>query len=145
MFGKFQKSNLRIEVDASGQIIRDYLIHPRKLKEWFWWGSFSSGLPEIFAPGLDFTLTVGLVKIGYHVDIVEDYRLRFLLSQGIDGYQEWLWGDGWLQSRLEGVSLLPLNLTQTSILSGFKEFLATKSDSNQRSLGVASLPKENFD
>jgi len=33
-----------------------------------------------------------------------------LLSQGIDGFHEWYWGEGWVQSRLEGVSILPLNL-----------------------------------
>ncbi|ELR97809.1 hypothetical protein [Gloeocapsa sp. PCC 73106] len=133
MLGKFQTSNLRVEVEASGQLIRDYLIHPRKLREWFWLGNLSSGLPEIFSQGLNFTTTVGLVKIGHQVDVVEDYRLRFLLNQGIDGYQEWLWGDGWLQSRLEGISLLPLNLSQTATLWGFKQFLGTRSDSEKRS------------
>jgi hypothetical protein len=45
------------------------------------------------------------------------------LSQSIDGYHEWYWGDGWVQSRLEGISLLPLNLGQTLSLLRLREFL----------------------
>ena len=133
MLGKFQTSQLRIEVEASSQLIRDYLVHPRKLREWLWFGGFSSGLPEVFTPGLNFTTNLGLIKIGYQVEEVGDTCLRFLLYQGIDGYHEWLWGDGWVQSCLEGVSLLPLNLTQTTTLVGFKEFLKVKSHSKERS------------
>jgi len=133
MLGKFQTSQLRIEVEASSQLIRDYLIHPRKLREWFWLGGFSSGLPEVFTPGLNFTTNLGLMKIGYQVEEVGDTCLRFLLYQGIDGYHEWLWGDGWVQSCLEGVSLLPLNLAQTTTLVGFKEFLKVKNHLNERS------------
>lgn len=133
MLGKFQQSNLRIEVKADHNLIRDYLIHPRKLREWFWLGQFSEGLPEKFQPGLTFTSNLGLTKIGYQVEIANDHCLRFILSQGIDGYHEWLWGDGWLQSRLEGISILPLNLAQTATLLGFKEFLQAKTELNKRS------------
>jgi len=48
------------------------------------------------------------------------------LSQGIDGYHEWYWGDGWLQSRLEGISLLPLNLGQTLSLLKLRLFLSNQ-------------------
>jgi hypothetical protein len=53
---------------------------------------------------------------------------RLLLHQGIDGFHEWHWGDGWVQSCLEGVSLLPLNLGQTLTLVRLKQFLATRSE-----------------
>jgi len=44
-----------------------------------------------------------------------------LLSQGIDGFHEWYWGEGWVQSRLEGVSM-PLNLGQTLNLLRLRQF-----------------------
>jgi len=44
-----------------------------------------------------------------------------LLSQGIDGFHEWYWGEGWVQSRLEGVSILP-NLGQTLNLLRLRQF-----------------------
>lgn len=127
MLGKFQQSNLRIEVEASQSLIGEYLIHPRKLREWMLIGQFSQGLPEKFVPGLSFTSNLGISKIGYKVEIANDHCLCFILSQGIDGYHEWLWGDGWVQSSLEGISLLPLNLAQTGTLLVFKEFLQNKS------------------
>ena len=53
-------------------------------------------------------------------------KLRMILKQGIDGYHEWLWGDGWVQSRLEGISLLPLNLGQTFSLLKLRLFLISQ-------------------
>ena len=61
-----------------------------------------------------------------HRDMAEQNCLRLLLSLGIDGFHEWYWGDGWVQSRLEGVSLLALNLEQTASLLRLREFLAGK-------------------
>ncbi|MEG4629803.1 hypothetical protein QUB56_09295 [Microcoleus sp. AR_TQ3_B6] len=61
-----------------------------------------------------------------HRYIAEHNCLRLLLSQGIDGFHEWYGGDGWLQSRLEGVSLLALSLGQTASLLRLREFLAGK-------------------
>jgi hypothetical protein len=63
------------------------------------------------------------VQIRHSVDVAESNCLRFLLSQGIDGFHEWYWGDGWVQSRLEGVSVLPLNLGQTVNLTQLRGFL----------------------
>jgi hypothetical protein len=59
-----------------------------------------------------------------HRDIAEQNCLRLLLSQEIDGFHEWYWGDGWVQSWLEGVSLLALSLGQTASLLRLREFLA---------------------
>ena len=63
-----------------------------------------------------------------HRDIAEQNGncLRLLLSLGIDGFPQWYWGDGWVQSRLEGVSLLALHLGQTANLLRLYGFLAGK-------------------
>jgi hypothetical protein len=126
MLGNFQQSNLRIELEASETAIRDSLLRPSQLQQWLWPQQLSSGLPEEFSPGLTFTSWLGSVTVQHHVDIAEQNCLRLLLSQGIDGFQEWYWGDGWVQSRLEGVSLLPLSLGQTANLLRLREFVARK-------------------
>jgi len=69
--------------------------------------------------------------------LANDQCLRLLLSQGIDGYHEWYWGDGWLQSRLEGISFLPLNLGQTLSLLKLRLFLSNQK-LEVKDLGVAS-------
>ncbi|ACK71133.1 conserved hypothetical protein [Gloeothece citriformis PCC 7424] len=123
MFGKFQQSHLRIEVEATEGVIRDSLIHTSKLRQWLWPQNFSKEVPETLFTGLSFTSWVGFVPIQHDVEVLNDNCLRMILSQGIDGYHEWYWGEGWVQSRLEGVSLLPLNLGQTLSLLGLRQFL----------------------
>jgi hypothetical protein len=114
MLGNFQQSNLRIEVNASEQIIKDSLLESDRLKQWMW--------PQNFA-----SLSGKLVEIDHTVDLVGDHSLRLLLSKGIDGFHEWHWGDGWLQSRLEGISILPLNLGQTLGLFRLRQYLKSNS------------------
>lgn len=126
MLGSFQQSTLRIELDASADQIRDSLILPAQFRRWLAPQTFSQGLPEKLHPGLTFTSWVGPIAIQHQVDRAEENRLRFLLSEGIDGYHEWCWGEGWVQSRLEGVSLLPINLGQTLSLLRLKQFLGGK-------------------
>lgn len=53
--------------------------------------------------GLKFTSSLGPITIQHQVEVANDHCLRMILSQGIDGFHEWYWGDGWVQSRLEGV------------------------------------------
>ncbi|MEY3063307.1 MAG: hypothetical protein RLZZ532_99, partial [Cyanobacteriota bacterium] len=77
-------------------------------------------------PGLTFTTSLGPVTIQHYVDVSQPNCLRLLLSQGIDGFHEWYWGEGWIQSRLEGISILPLNLGQTISLIQLREFLVKK-------------------
>jgi hypothetical protein len=122
MLGNFQQSNLRIEVNASEQMIKDSLLQSDRLKQWMWPQNFAS-LSGKLSPGDTFVSSLGLVEIEHKVDIVEDHSLRLLLSKGIDGFHEWHWGDGWLQSRLEGVSILPLNLGQTLSLFRLRQYL----------------------
>lgn len=126
MLGTFQQSQLRIEVEASENAIRDSLLRPTQLQQWLWMQRFAVGMPEQLHQGLTFTNWAGPVAIQHHVDVAMPNCLRLLLSQGIDGFHEWYWGDGWVQSRLEGVSILPLNLGQTLSLLSLRQFLATK-------------------
>ncbi len=126
MLGSFQQSDLRIEVDASAQAIHESLLYPAQFQRWLWPQQFSVGLPDKLHSGIVFTSWMGPVTIQHQVDTVESNRLRLLMSQGIDGFHEWSWGDGWVQSCLEGVSLLPLNLGQTLSLIRLKQFLKSK-------------------
>lgn len=126
MLGTFQQSHLRIEVEAPASAIRDSLLRPAWAQQWMWPERLATGLPEQLHAGLTFTSSIGPVVIHHHVDVASENCLRLILSQGIDGFHEWYWGDGWLQSRLEGISLLPLNLGQTVGLLRLREFLAAK-------------------
>jgi hypothetical protein len=125
MLGNFQQSHLRIEVEASDNGISDSLLRPNQMRRWLWQVRFPDGLPEQLHQGLTFTSWMGFVPIQHQVDVAESNCLRLLLSQGIDGYHEWYWGEGWVQSRLEGISLLPFNLSQTLSLLQLREFLST--------------------
>ncbi len=123
MLGTFQQSSLRIEVAASENLLRDSLTNAAKLQQWLTPVRLEQGLPNHLQPGLTFTSWVGPIAIQQYVDQIQANHLRLLLSQGIDGFHEWYWGDGWVQSRLEGVSLLPLNLAQTASLMRLRQFL----------------------
>ena len=122
MLGNFQESTLRIEVNASEEKIRDSLLESERLKRWMWPQNFTSFSGRL-NPGDTFISSLGLVEIEHRVEKVEDNSLRLVLSKGIDGYHEWHWGDGWLQSRLEGISILPLNLGQTLSLFRLRQYL----------------------
>lgn len=123
MLGTFQQSCLRIEVPASATDLYDTLTRSTRFQHWQLSQRFSAGLPDRLQPGNQFSAWVGPVEIQHRVDRVDDHSLRLLLSGGIDGFHEWYWGDGWVQSRLEGISLLPLNLGQTFSLLRLKQFL----------------------
>jgi hypothetical protein len=123
MFGNFQQSNLRIELNAPEPKIRDSLLHPSQFRQWLWPQSFSEGLPETLEVGTIFTGWIGPIAIRHEVQSVDEHGIRFLLSQGIEGFHQWHWGDGWVQSSLEGISMLPINLGQTLSLLRLKAFL----------------------
>jgi hypothetical protein len=126
MFGDFQQSQLRIELEASEKAIEDSLLTTTQLRQWLWPQTLSKDLPEKLHEGLTFTTWFGVVPVEHQVAIANNHCLRLLLSGGIDGYHEWYWGEGWLQSRLEGISLLPINLGQTLSLLRLRLFLATR-------------------
>lgn len=123
MLGSFQQSSLRIEVEAEENTIRESLLAPKKLQQWLWPQTLDTNLPEELQAGLKFTTWLGPIAIQHEVDVAESNHLRLILSQGIDGFHEWYWGNGWVQSRLEGISLLPLNLSQTFGLLRLREFV----------------------
>lgn len=129
MLGTFQKSHLRIEVEANEQTIRDSLLQIDNLSKWISPANFATSVSGKLQKGLTFTTSLGLITIEHEVQTAENNCLRLLLSRGIDGYHEWYWGDGWIQSRLEGISLLPLNLGQTFSLMRLRQFLATQETS----------------
>lgn len=126
MLGTFQQSQLRIEIEASQAAIRDSILRPVNLQKWLWFQRLAPGMPEQLYQGLTFTSWSGPIAIAHQVDVATPECLRLILSQGIDGFHEWYWGEGWVQSRVEGVSLLPLNLGQTASLLSLRQFLATK-------------------
>lgn len=123
MLGTFQQSNLRIELEASATQIRESLLHPHQFQQWLWPQRLTVGLPNEMTEGLVFKSYLGPIEIQHQVKEASDTRLYLLMSGGIDGFHEWYWGDGWVQSRLEGVSLLPLNLAQSLNLWRMKQFL----------------------
>ncbi len=134
MLGTFQQSNLRIEVNASKQQIRDSLLCADQFRRWLAPQTFSAGIPERLQKDTVFTSWFGPIAVRHQVDWVDDNSLRLLMSQGIDGVHEWHWGEGWVQSRLEGISLLPLNLGQTLSLFRLRLYLTRPVDSSSASV-----------
>ncbi|AIE75108.1 MULTISPECIES: hypothetical protein [unclassified Synechocystis] len=125
MLGNFQQSQLRIEVEATAPIIRDSLIKIPQLRQWLAPLPLGEGLPERLAPDVILHTGIGYAKLTQTVDRVGEDHLRLLLSGAIDGFHEWYWGDGWIQSRLEGISPLPLNLGQTLSLLKLRQFVTS--------------------
>lgn len=125
MFGTFQHSQLRLEISASRDRLQRCFTQATELQQWLKFQRFVPDLPAELTPGLTFwSLSLGVIPVKHTIDQVEDNRIRFLLSQGIDGFHEWAWGEGWVQSRLEGISLLPLNLGQSLSLWCLQQHLA---------------------
>lgn len=127
MLGNFQQSNLRIEINASQKAIADSLTQSDRLKQWMWPQSFAS-LSGKLTPGDTFISSLGLLEIEHQVETVDDNSLRLILSKGIDGFHQWHWGEGWIQSRIEGISLLPLNFGQTFSLFRLRQYLSSNTE-----------------
>jgi len=134
MFGTYQSSRIRIEIAASAEQVAGSLTEPEQLRKWLWpqqiklsktatgWSKDSAPLNRLSA-GQEFESTLGLLKVNHCVEMLSPGGIRFVLSGGIDGFHEWQWGDGWVQSRLEGISLVPLNLGQTLSLTRLRMYL----------------------
>jgi hypothetical protein len=123
MLGNFQRSELRIEVPATASTIRDRLLSPSALTKWLFPQQMSFPNQDLLTVGTKYRSTFGPIVVEYIVDRVDPQCLRLLLSNSIDGYHEWYWGEGWVQSRLEGISLIPLNLHQTTTLLRLRQAL----------------------
>lgn len=126
MFGIYQQSSLRIEIDATVDQLRQGLTQPDQLRQWLWPQQFSDSFKAPIQVGQSFSSYVGPIRIDHTISEYSDHAIRFLLHRGVDGFHEWHWGDGWVQSRLEGVSTLPLNIAQTTSLLRLQLFLAVK-------------------
>jgi hypothetical protein len=123
MLGNFQRSELRIEVPATSSTIRDRLLSPSAMTKWLFPQQLKFASQDLLTVGTKFETSFGPVVVKAQVDRINAQGLRLLLSQGVDGYHEWFWGEGWVQSRLEGVSLIPLNLYQTATLLRLRQSL----------------------
>ncbi len=126
MFGNYQHSELRIEVDATEQALRESLTETAQLRQWLWPQKLSSGIPGQLQVDTAFSSWSGPIEVQHRVGYLSSNGIQFVLSKGIDGFHQWSWGDGWVQSRLEGVTLLPLNFGQTLSLLRLEIFLQYK-------------------
>lgn len=129
MLGSFQRSQIRIEIPGSEIQLYDSLTQPELMQQWLWPQRLSAGLPERLYPGLTFTTWLGPVAVEHRVTQVASHGLQLILRRGIDGVHEWYWGEGWIQSCLEGISLLPLDLGQSLTLLRLRQFLSTRPQS----------------
>lgn len=127
MFGSYQHSDLRVELSATAEQISAGIIQPANLKQWLWPQQLNfTDMSNELVVGQIFESRLGIVDTVHQVETISPEGVRFLLSGSIDGFHEWQWGDGWVQSRLEGVSLLPLNLGQTLSLLRLKQYLQSE-------------------
>lgn len=133
MFGPYQQSNLRIEVEATAEAIQHSLTLPELLKQWLWPQQFSGNFTTALISGQTFDSHLGPLVVHHTVETVTPYSVRLLLHGGIDGFHEWHWGDGWVQSRIEGISTMPINLAQTISLLRLRWFLKRQLASPQSS------------
>jgi hypothetical protein len=124
MFGTFQQSQLRIELSATAPQLTQALTDTIHLRRWLLPQIIVGELPRELSPGLMFTSWTGFLPVEHRVEALDANSLRLLLSRSIDGIHEWQWGEGWVQSCLEGVSLLPLQAGNTASLLRLKTYLS---------------------
>ncbi|MEM6255635.1 MAG: hypothetical protein AAF821_22205 [Cyanobacteria bacterium P01_D01_bin.156] len=130
MFGIYQQSNLRIEIDATMSQLCQSLTEPGQLRQWLWPQQFSDEFKAPLTAGQSFSSYVGPIRIDHTIETLSENSICFLLHHGVDGFHEWHWGDGWVQSRLEGVSILPLNIAQTTSLLRLRLYLGFQNTEN---------------
>lgn len=126
MLGQFQQSCLRIELEASAGAIAASLTVTKELRRWLFPQQLDPKMPERLTPGAHFRSWLGPISVHHHVDLLSTDSLRLILSEGVDGFHEWYWGEGWVQSRVEGISLLPINLGQTTSLWRLQQYLNSR-------------------
>ncbi|MGQ9837888.1 MAG: hypothetical protein ACUVRV_07955 [Cyanobacteriota bacterium] len=122
MLGTLQSSTLRVEVEASSSTLRRCLTEVDLLRQWIWPQQLQGSLPKSLEVGSTFSAQWGPVSIMHQVETLLPERLRLLIWGGADGYCDWLWGNGWVQLRVEAVSLLPLGIGQLLILKQLQQF-----------------------
>jgi hypothetical protein len=127
MLGTFQQSQLRIEIAASTSDLSRALLHTQQLRCWLLPQLIPDELPPELAPGITFTSWIGPIPVEHKVEFVEADTICFSLSRAVDGVHYWSWGEGWVQSRLEGISWVPLHLGNIATLLRLKTYLALQS------------------
>lgn len=116
MLGVFQSDTLRIELEASTDEIHRYLVEPEQLRQWLWPQELDPRLSESLQVGTEFHSQLGSIRFNHRVQILQPGQMQLLLWGGADGFCQWNWGNGWVQLRLEAISLLPLSLGQVVLL-----------------------------
>ncbi len=124
MLGTFQQSQLRIELSASTPKISQALLGTVHLRHWLFPQVILDELPPELYPGLVFTSWLGPIPIEHRVETVSTNSVSFVLSRAVDGVHDWHWGESWIQSRLEGISGMPLRLGNAASLLRLKTYLA---------------------
>ncbi len=129
MLGTFQSSTIRIEVEASASTLRRCLTEVGLLQQWIWPQQLQGSLPTQLEQGSTFAARCGPISILHQVEILLPQRLHLLMWGGADGYCDWRWGNGWVQLRVEAVSLLPLGLGQLLLLRQLQQFARRQENS----------------
>ncbi len=124
MLGTFQASHLRIEVPATAAQLTAYLTETKQMQQWLWPLQVEGGGDRL-CQGSQFTTQLGWLTLEHRVELLTSERLVLVLRNGIEGWQEWCWGDGWVQSCVEGVTPLPLELGQTLLLLRLRQVLSS--------------------
>jgi hypothetical protein len=122
MLGTFQSSTIRVEAEATAATLRRCLVETAWLRQWLWPQKLDQTAPDWLEPGTEFTVWLGPIAIQHRVELCRADRLQILLWGAVDGYNEWAWGNGWIQMRVEGVSLLPMGLGQVMVLRRLQYF-----------------------
>ncbi len=99
------------------------LLQPESFSKWLAPQRFSEPLPSQLETGIVYSSAFGPIEITHQVELVDDHQLKLLLSRAVDGFHHWQWGDGWVQSRLEGISMLPLSLVHSASLLRLQQHL----------------------
>ncbi|NJM77502.1 MAG: hypothetical protein HC852_19120 [Acaryochloridaceae cyanobacterium RU_4_10] len=124
MLGTFQQSQLRIGMAASASDLSRALLHTQQLRCWLLPQLIPDELPPELVPGVTFTSWIGPVPVEHKVESVGETSICFSLSRAVDGVHDWSWGEGWVQSRLEGISWVPLHVGNIATLLRLKTYLA---------------------
>jgi hypothetical protein len=140
MFGTFQQSQLRVEIAASAEQLSRAILNPTHLRRWMLPHILSNDLGGELRPGLVFTSWLGPIPVEHQVEQVDADSVRLILSRAVDGFHEWYWGEGWVQSCIEGISLAPLHLGNTSALLRLKAYLALQNQF-QPSRSPSTVPR----
>ncbi|WP_026100750.1 hypothetical protein [Synechococcus sp. PCC 7336] len=134
MFGKLQTATVRVAVKAPAPVLARCVTEAALLRQWVWPQRLDDRLPLQLELGSQFDSHLGPLHIGHQVEALEGDRMVLTLWGAIDGWNEWRWGNGWVQLHVEGVSLLPLRLGLSVTLNRLGAFARQQAESEQSGL-----------